>query len=93
MESFVQKLIDKKSKKKKKYDGILSFSRQFEFIYIETATTSISSKMDKDLTKLHQAVVLMFKHLVSALPKELLFEITSVPILCVQFSGKLIFVY
>ncbi|CAG8492043.1 9442_t:CDS:2 [Funneliformis caledonium] len=77
VESFVQKLIDKKSRKKKKYDGILFFSRQFEFIFIETATTSILSKSDKDLLKLHNAIVLMFKHMVSTLPEKLLHEISS----------------
>lgn len=50
--------------KEKKYDGILSFSRQFEFIYVETATTSIPSKTENDLSKLHQAIVLMFKLMV-----------------------------
>lgn len=93
VESFVQKLLDKKSRKKKKYDGILSFSRQFEFIYVETATTSILSKTDKDLSKLHQAIVLMYKPLVSALSEKLLHELSSMPVLCVQFSGKLVFVY
>ncbi len=93
VESFVQKLIDKKSRKKKKYDGILSFSRQFEFIYVETATTSILSKSDKDLSKLHNAIVLMFKHMVSTLPEKLLHEISSMPVLCVQFSGKLVLFY
>ena len=93
MKSFIQKLLDKKSRKKKKYDRILSFNRQFEFIYVETATTSILSKTDKDLSKLHQAIVLMFKHLVSALPETLIHELSSMPVLCVQFSGKLVFVY
>ena len=86
----VQKLLDKKSRKKKRYDGILSFSRQFEFIYVETATTSVLSKSDKDLSKLHNAIILMFKHMVSTLPEKLLHEISSMPILCVQFSGKLV---
>jgi hypothetical protein len=61
VESLAQKLLDKKSWKRKKYDGILSFSRHFEFIYVETATKSILSKSDKDLSKLHNAIVLMFK--------------------------------
>ena len=90
VESFVQKLLDKKSRKKKRYDGILSFSRQFEFIYVETATTSVLSKSEKDLLKLHNAIILMFKHMVSTLPEKLLHEISSMPILCVQFSGKLV---
>ncbi|CAB4479448.1 unnamed protein product [Rhizophagus irregularis] len=93
VESFVQKLLDKKSRKKKKYDGILSFSKQFEFIYVETATTSVPSKSDKDLSKLHNAIILMFKHMVSTLPEKLLHEISSMPILCVQFSGSSIEVY
>ncbi|RIA89407.1 hypothetical protein C1645_806242 [Glomus cerebriforme] len=93
VESFVQKLLDKKSRKKKKYDGILSFSRQFEFIYVETATTSVLSKSDKDLSKLHNAIILMFKHMVSTLPEKLLHEISSMPILCVQFSGASVEVY
>ncbi|RIB10071.1 hypothetical protein C2G38_2043802 [Gigaspora rosea] len=88
VESFVQKLLDKKSRKKKKYDGILSFSRQFEFIYVETATTSVHSKADKDLSKLHQAIILMYKHLVSVLPEKLLHELSSMPVLYVQFSGQ-----
>ncbi|CAB5395244.1 unnamed protein product [Rhizophagus irregularis] len=71
VESFVQKLLDKKSRKKKKYDGILSFSKQFEFIYVETATTSVPSKSDKDLSKLHNAIILMFKHMVSTLPEKI----------------------
>src|SRR4051812_25446549 len=76
VKSFVQKLLDKKSsRKKKKYDGILSFSRQFEFIYVETATTSVFSKSDNDLSKLHNAIILMFKHMVSTLPEKLLHEI------------------
>ncbi|CAG8668298.1 10341_t:CDS:10, partial [Funneliformis caledonium] len=87
VKSFVQKLLDKKSRKKKRYDKILSFSKQFEFIYIETATTSILSKSDKDLSKLHNAIIPMFKHMVSTLLEKLLHEISSMPILCVQFSG------
>ncbi|CAG8544827.1 25860_t:CDS:2, partial [Gigaspora rosea] len=59
----VESFLDKKSRKKKKYDGILSFSRQFEFIYVETETTSVLSKSDKDLSKLHNAIILMFKHM------------------------------
>ncbi|GES74901.1 hypothetical protein RCL_jg10454.t1 [Rhizophagus clarus] len=93
VESFVQKLLDKKSRKKKKYDGISSFSRQFEFIYVETATTSVHLKSDKDLSKLHNAIILMFKHMVSTLPEKLLHEISSMPILCVQFSGSSVEVY
>ncbi|CAG8741026.1 15624_t:CDS:10, partial [Dentiscutata erythropus] len=93
VESFVQKLLEKKSRKRKKYDGILSFSRQFEFIYVETATTSVLSKSDKDLSKLHNAIILMFKHMVSTLPEKLLHEISSMPILCVQFSGASVEIY
>ncbi|CAG8591883.1 5839_t:CDS:10 [Paraglomus occultum] len=93
VESFVQKLLDKKSRKKRKYDGILSFSRQFEFIYVETAATSVLSKSDKDLSKLHNAIILMFKHMVSTLPEKLLHEISSMPVLCVQFSGASVEVY
>nr|CAG8660408.1 9827_t:CDS:2 [Entrophospora candida] len=93
VESLAQKLLDKKSQKRKKYDGILLFSRHFEFIYVETATKSILSKPDKDLSKLHNAIVLMFKLMVSTLPEKLLHEISSMPILCVQFSGSSVEVY
>lgn len=93
VESFAQKFLDKKSRRKKKYDGILSFSRQFEFIYVETTTKSIHSKTDKDLSKLHNAIVLMFKLMVSTLSETILHEISSMPILCVQFAGKSIPAY
>ncbi|CAG8833995.1 8204_t:CDS:2, partial [Gigaspora margarita] len=65
VESYAQKCLDRRTRKKKKYDGILSFSRQFEFIYIETATTSILSKTEEKLLE----------------------EISSMPVLCVQFNG------
>ncbi|KAF0443007.1 hypothetical protein F8M41_003606 [Gigaspora margarita] len=61
--------------------------RQFEFIYIETATTSILSKTEGDLSKLHQAIILIYKLMVSTLPEKLLEEISSMPVLCVQFNG------
>ncbi|CAG8745073.1 14062_t:CDS:2, partial [Funneliformis mosseae] len=61
--------------------------RQFEFIYMETATMSILSKTEGDLSKLHQAIILMFKLMVSTLPEKLLGEISSMPVLCVQFNG------
>lgn len=93
VESCAQKYLDRKSRKRKKYDGILSFSRQFEFIYIETATTSIVSKTENDLSKLHQAITFMFKLMVSTLPEKILEEISSMPILCVQFSGANVEVY
>ncbi|CAG8450000.1 15649_t:CDS:10 [Funneliformis mosseae] len=67
--------------------------RQFEFIYIETATTSILSKTEGDLSKLHQAIILMFKLMVSTLPEKLLEEISSMPVLCVQFNGASIEIY
>ena len=43
----MQKLLDKKEKK---YDGILSFSRHFEFIYVETATMIILLKICQSYT-------------------------------------------
>ncbi|CAG8627094.1 10078_t:CDS:10 [Funneliformis mosseae] len=67
--------------------------RQFEFIYVETATTSVLSKSDKDLSKLHNAIILIFKHMVLTLLEKLLHEISSMPILCVQFSGVSVEVY
>ncbi|CAG8716700.1 13133_t:CDS:10, partial [Funneliformis caledonium] len=93
VESCAQKCLDRRTRKRKKYDGILSFSRQFEFIYIETATTSILSKTEGDLSKLHQAIILMFKLMVSILPEKLLEEISSMPVLCVQFNGASIEIY
>ncbi|KAF0542809.1 hypothetical protein F8M41_004435 [Gigaspora margarita] len=72
----------------KSMDECILRCRQFEFIYVETATTSVLSKSDKDLSKLHNAIILMFKHMVSTLPEKLLHEISSVPILCVQFSAE-----
>ncbi len=93
VESCAQKCLDRRTRKRKKYDGILSFSRKFEFIYIETATTSILSKTEGDLSKLHQAIILMYKLMVSTLPEKLLEEITSMPVLCVQFNGELKFLF
>ncbi|RGB23585.1 hypothetical protein C1646_774280 [Rhizophagus diaphanus] len=75
--SKAQKLLGNKSSKKPKYDGVLSFNRKIEFIYVETATTSILSKRDKDLSKLHEAIAIMFKFIVSS----------NLPILCIQFCG------
>ncbi|CAG8487196.1 10197_t:CDS:2 [Funneliformis mosseae] len=93
VENYAQKFLDRTSRKRKKYDGILSFSRQFEFIYVETTTTSILSKTENDLSKLHQAIILMFKLMVSTLPEKMLEEISSMPVLCVQFSGASAEVY
>ncbi|CAG8507869.1 25020_t:CDS:10 [Racocetra persica] len=93
VESKAQKLFGIKSSKKPKYDGILSFNRKIEFIYVETATTSILSKKDKDLSKLHRAIAIMFKLIVSSLPEKIVYEISDLPILCIQFCGTTADVY
>ncbi|CAG8631033.1 22396_t:CDS:10, partial [Racocetra persica] len=93
VESKAQKLLGIKSSKKPKYDGILSFNRKIEFIYVETVTTSILSKRDKDLSKLHEAIVIMFKLIVSSLPEKIVHEISDLPILCIQFCGTTADVY
>ncbi|CAI2192582.1 5899_t:CDS:10, partial [Funneliformis geosporum] len=87
--SKAQKLLRNKSSKKPKYDGDLSFNRKIEFIYVETATTSILSKRDKDLSKMHEAIAIMFKFIVSSLPEKLVYEISELPILCIQFCVKM----
>lgn len=66
---------------------MFSFNHKIEFIYIETATTSNLGKKNKDLSKLHEAVVLMFKFIVEMLPEEMINEISQLPILCIQFCG------
>ncbi|RIA85928.1 hypothetical protein C1645_741215 [Glomus cerebriforme] len=86
--SKAQKLLRIKSPKTPKYDGVLSFTRKIEFIYVETATTSILSKRDKDLSKLHESIAIMFKLMVSSLPEKIVYEISDLPILCIQFCGK-----
>ncbi|RHZ65797.1 hypothetical protein Glove_311g39 [Diversispora epigaea] len=67
--------------------------RKIEFIYVETATTSILSKRDKDLSKLHEAIAIMFKFIVSSLPEKIVYEISDLPILCIQFCGTTADVY
>ncbi|CAG8445528.1 9279_t:CDS:10, partial [Acaulospora morrowiae] len=91
--SKAQKLLGNKSSKKPKYDGVLSFNRKIEFIYMETTTTSILSKRDKDLSKLHEAIAIMFKFIVSSLPEKIVYEISDLPILCIQFCGTTADVY
>ncbi|CAB4374851.1 unnamed protein product [Rhizophagus irregularis] len=56
----------------------------------ETAITSILSKMEDDLSKLHQAIILMFKLMVSTLPEKLFEEISSMPVLYVQFNEQVL---
>ncbi|CAG8716720.1 7231_t:CDS:2, partial [Funneliformis mosseae] len=91
--SKAQKLLGIKSSKILKYDGVLSFNRKIEFIYVETATTSILSKRDKDLSKLREAIAIMFKVIASSLPEKLAYEISDLPILCIQFRGTTADVY
>ncbi|CAG8546896.1 4816_t:CDS:10 [Ambispora gerdemannii] len=91
--SKAQKLLGIKSSKAPKYDGVLSFNRKIEFIYVETATTSILSKRYKDLSKLHEAIAIMFKLIVSSLPEKIVYEVSDLPILCIQFCGTTADVY
>ncbi|CAG8604012.1 4961_t:CDS:2, partial [Paraglomus occultum] len=91
--SKAQKLLGTKLSKTPKYDGVLSFNRKIEFIYVETATTSILSKKDKDLSKLHEAIAIMFKLIVTSLPERIVYEISDLPILCIQFCGTTADVY
>ncbi len=91
VESKAQKYLSRKSSKKMKYDGILSYNNKF--IYVETATTSVTSKKEKDLSKLHEAISLMFKLLVSTLPEKLAYKIPNIAILGVQFCGATADVY
>ncbi|PKK77489.1 hypothetical protein RhiirC2_771292 [Rhizophagus irregularis] len=44
--------------------------------------------MEDDLSKLHQAIILMFKLMVSTLPEKLFEEISSMPVLYVQFNAS-----
>ncbi|CAG8804319.1 26610_t:CDS:2, partial [Dentiscutata erythropus] len=91
VKSKAQKLLGIKSSKKPKYDRILSFNRKIEFIYVETATISILSKRDKDLSKLHEAIAIMFKRIVSSLLEKIVHEISDLPILCIQFCADVYF--
>ncbi|CAH1770188.1 11296_t:CDS:2, partial [Entrophospora sp. SA101] len=61
--SKIQKATIKNPKKRKKYNGIMSLTNSIEFIYIETATTTDASKQIKDLSKLYEAISIMFRQL------------------------------
>ena len=58
------------------------------FMWKQQPHTSILSKRDKDLSKLHEAIAIMFKLIASSLPEKIVYEISDLPILCIQFRGK-----
>ena len=95
--SKAQKYLDfqKQSKSKRsKYDGILSFSNKFEFIYVEMAPKpAISSKKVNDLSKIYEAILLMYQLFFMSIPESIVKDTVDLVFLGIQFTGATAEVY
>ncbi|CAH1770274.1 10970_t:CDS:1, partial [Entrophospora sp. SA101] len=65
----------------------MSIINTIEFIYMETATITDASKTKGDLSKLHEAISIMFQELLVSLPTDMKDEIKNVQILAIQLCG------
>ncbi|CAJ0768176.1 4783_t:CDS:2, partial [Entrophospora sp. SA101] len=56
----------------------MSIINTIEFIYMETATITDASKTKGDLSKLHEAISIMFQELLVSLPTDMKDEIKNI---------------